>query len=151
MKKIAILFVYMFMVTTLQAQDHTETIKEIQNYIQETSQNQWFDPINKNGNLENGTSYDLSYYVLPTNEVFSIIYTVFEKHTTQKVFYYKNNQLIACITEETDANNANKLLRYADYFYKDGLLLNSLEEKKDMPAADFYNEGMQKLKTHQNN
>lgn len=151
MKKIAILFVYMFMVTTLQAQDHTETIKEIQNYIQETSQNQWFDPINKNGNLENGTSYDLSYYVLPTNEVFSIIYTVFEKHTTQKVFYYKNNQLIACITEETDANNANKLLRYADYFYKNGILLNTLEEKKEMPSNQFYNEGMQKLKTHQNN
>ncbi len=128
------------------AQNSEADIKAIQNYIQTTSQNEWFDPINKSGTAANGSTYDLSYYVLSDNTVFSIIYTVFDKHTLQKVFYYKNNELTACIIEETDANNANKLLRYADYFFKNGQLINTADENKEIPSTTIYAEGMQKLK-----
>src|SRR5690606_28865996 len=84
--------------------------------------------------------------ILPDTKTFSIIYTVFDKYTLQKVFYYKENQLIACIIEETDANNANKLLHYADYFYKNGVLINAGDENKEFPATEAYLEGMEKLK-----
>ena len=68
------------------------------------------------------------------------------QYTLQKVFYYKNNELIACIIEETDANNANKLIKYADYFFKDGQLINTADENKEIPSATIYREGIQKLK-----
>lgn len=136
----------MFLATSVFAQNNDAEIKSIQNYIQSTSQNEWFDPINKPGTAANGSTYDLSYYVLPDNNIFSIIYTVFDKYTLQKVFYYKNTELIACIIEETDANNANKLLRYADYFFKDGQLINTTDENKEIPSATIYQEGIQKLK-----
>lgn len=146
MKKIILTIVCLFFITSVFAQNNDVEIKTIQSYIQSTSQNEWFDPINKPGTTANGQSYDLSYYVLSDNTVFSIIYTVFDKYTLQKVFYYKNNELIACIIEETDANNANKLLRYADYFYKNGVLINANGENKEFPATEAYLEGIQKLK-----
>ncbi|HUH25293.1 MAG TPA: hypothetical protein VLY87_01575 [Flavobacterium sp.] len=128
------------------SQTNDADIKEIQEYIQTTSQSEWFDPVNKNGTLANNSTYDLAYYILPTNEVFSIIYTVFDKNTLSKVFYYQNNELIACIIEETDPNNANKLLRFADYFYKAGVLIQTNEEKIDFPSNEAYQKGMEKLK-----
>lgn len=136
----------MFLMTSVFAQSNDTEIKTIQNYIQSTSQNEWFDPINKNGKLPSGAAYDLSYYILSDKNVFSIIYTVFEKYTLQKVFYYKENQLIACVVEETDANNANKLLRYVDYFYTNGLLINTADENKELPSETMYSEGLLKLK-----
>ncbi len=153
MKKLIASMVFMFLVTSAFAQNTDAEIKEIQNYIQSTSQNEWFDPINSTGTLPGGTTYDLSYYVLPDANIFSIIYTVFEKHTLQKVFYYKKNELIACVVEETDANNANKLLRYVDYFYSNGQLINTADENKELPSAVLHSEGVQKLKeagTNQN-
>ena len=146
MKKIFITVVCLFLATSVFAQNNDAEIKTIQNYIQSTSQNEWFDPINKPGTTATGSTYDLSYYVLSNNNVFSIIYTVFDKYTFQKVFYYKNNELIACIIEETDANNANKLIKYADYFFKDGQLINTADENKEIPSATIYQEGIQKLK-----
>ncbi len=146
MKKIIASFLLLFSISTAFAQDSDTEIKQIQSYIQATSQNEWFDPVNKNGTLANGTLYDLAYYILPDTKTFSIIYTVFDKYTLQKVFYYKENQLIACIIEETDANNANKLLHYADYFYKNGVLINADDENKEFPATEAYLEGMEKLK-----
>ena len=146
MKKVIASLFFVLSVSTAFAQKNDAEIKQIQSYIQTTSQNEWFDPINKNGTLENGASYDLAYYILPNNETFSIIYTVFEKHSLQKVFYYKENQLIACIVEENDTNNANKLLQYADYFYKDGVLINPADENKLFPSATIYQEGLEQLK-----
>jgi|SRR5690606_1887361 len=146
MKKIITSLLLICSITTAFAQINDTEIKQIQSYIQSTSQNEWFDPVNKNGTLANGTPYDLAYYILPDNKTFSIIYTVFDKYTLQKVFYYKEDLLIACIIEETDANNANKLLQYADYFYKDGTLINTNDEKKEFPAIEAYQEGMEKLK-----
>lgn len=151
MKKIFLTVVCMFLTTSVFAQNNDTEIKTIQNYIQSTSQNEWFDPINSTGTLANGSTYDLSYYVLPDKNIFSIIYTVFEKHTLQKVFYYKNNLLIACIVEETDANNANKLLRYADYFYSNGQLINTADENKELPSVTLHSEGLQKLKEADSN
>jgi len=132
------------------AQTADGEIKKIQAYIQATSQNEWFDPVNKTETLENGSVYDLAYYIKPDLETFSIIYTVFEKHTLKKIFYYRNNDLIACIVEETDPNNANKLLQYADYFYKDGILINIADEKKGFSSKEIYEEGIQKLKELKN-
>lgn len=146
MKKFFLTIVCLFFTTSIFAQNNDAEIKTIQNYIQSTSQNEWFDPINKPGTTANGSMYDLSYYVLSDNNIFSIIYTVFDKYTLQKVFYYQNNELIACIIEETDANNANKLLRYADYFFKEGQLINTADENKEIPSAVIYQEGIQKLK-----
>lgn len=145
MKKIILTFICMFLFAFGFAQNTDVDIKEIQNYIQSTSQNEWFDPINKSGTNANGLAYTLSYYVLANDSVFSIIYTVFDKYTLQKVFYYKNNGLIACIVEETDANNANKLLRYVDYFFSNGLLINTADENKDFPSSLLYSEGMQQF------
>lgn len=133
-----------------QAQETNQEIKNIQTFIQETSQNEWFDPINKMDKLDNGVSYDIAYYVLTNKEVFSIIYTVFDKTTLRKSFYYKQNQLIACIVEETDANNANKILKYADYFIKDNELINKLEEKSYFPSKDIITEGIEKLNAFNN-
>lgn len=127
------------------AQTSDDEIKKIQSYIQTTSQNEWFDPVNKTGTLENGSVYDLAYYIKPDRDTFSIIYTVFEKHTLKKIFYYRNNDLVACIVEETDPNNANKLLQYADYFYKDQALINSADEKKSFSSKEIYEEGIKKL------
>jgi|SRR5690606_7081173 hypothetical protein len=146
MKNIILTLVCMFLGTSVFAQNNDAEIKTIQTYIQSTSQNEWFDPINKPGTNANGLAYDLSYYVLADDSVFSIIYTVFDKYTLQKVFYYKQNELIACIVEETDANNANKLLRYADYFFKNGQLINTADENKELPSNLLYAEGVQKLK-----
>ena len=146
MRKIITVFFCVFAIASAFAQNTNEDIQKIQNYIQKTSENEWFDPVNKPGTLANGTTYDLSYYILADGSVFSIIYTVFDKYTLQKVFYYKDDVLIACIVEETDANNANKLLQYADYFYKDGVLLNTSDEKKELPSASLQTEGIQKLK-----
>lgn len=145
MKKIVLSILCMFLFSSGFAQNTDAEIKEIQSYIQSTSQNEWFDPINSTGTLPSGGTYDLSYYLLPDSNIFSIIYTVFEKYTLQKVFYYKNNQLIACIVEETDANNANKLLRYADYFYNNQQLINTADENKEIPSASLHAEGLQKL------
>lgn len=130
------------------AQTNETEIKQVQTYIQSTSQNEWFDPINETGTLANGNTFDRAYYVLPNNQVFSIIHTVFEKQTLQKVFYFKNDQLIACIIEETDANNANKLLRYADYFFKDGVLINITDENKDFPSTETYQQGIDLLQMY---
>lgn len=146
MKKSLFSFICLLFVTLSFAQTNDTEIKQIQNYIQTTSQNEWFDPINKSGTLENGISYDLAYYILPNNETFSIIYTVFDKTTLRKVFYFKESKIIACIIEETDANNANKLLRYADYFYKDGTLMNPESENKDFPSVAIHQEGLDKNK-----
>ena len=146
MKKIITSLFFVLSISTAFGQENNAEIKQIQSYIQTTSQNEWFDPVNKPGTTTNGLAYDLSYYMLSDTDVFSIIYTVFDKHTLQKVYYYKENQLIACIIEETDANNANKLLQYADYFYKDGVLINTADENKQFPSATIYQEGLEKLK-----
>ena len=146
MKKNLFSFICLVFVTLSFAQTNDTEIKQIQNYIQTTSQSEWFDPINNSGTLENGILYDLAYYILPNNETFSIIYTVFDKKTLRKVFYFKENKIIACIIEETDANNANKLLRYADYFYKNGTLMNAEAENKDFPSAAIHQEGLEKNK-----
>ena len=146
MKKLIIVTVFSFFSISGFSQTNDKNIKEIQHYIQTTSQNEWFDPVNKSGTLANNSTFDLAYYVLPTNEVFSIIYTVFDKNTLRKIFYYQNNELIACIIEETDPNNANKLLRYADYFYQNGILINANYEKKDFPSNIAYQEGIKQLK-----
>lgn len=130
------------------AQTNDTEIKQIQNYIQIISEDEWFDPINKNGTLANNNTYDVAYYVLPDNKIFSIIYTVFDEHTLQKVFYYKDNQLITCIIEESDPNNYNKLLRYADYFFKDGVLINTNNENKDFPSTEAYQEGINQLQNY---
>ncbi len=145
MKKIITTCLLFFAIASTFAQNSHEDIQTIQNYIQKTSQNEWFDPINKKGSLSNNTTYDTAYYLLSNDSVFSIIHTVYEKHTLQKVFYYKEGALIACIVEETDANNANRLLQYADYFFKDGALLNTGDEKEAFPAAALFTEGMEKL------
>ena len=134
---------FLFQILVTHAQNTNSEIKEIQKYIQSTSQNEWFDPVNSSGTLDNGTSYDLSYYVLPDTDIFSIIYTVYDKYTIQKVFYYKDKKLIACILEETDANNANKLIRYVDYFYKDGVLINTADENKNLPSNTLLAEGLE--------
>lgn len=144
MKKTIINSLFLFFTGLTFAQTNDANIKQIQNYIQTTSQTEWFDPINVKGTLSGGNSYDLAYYMLPTQEPFSIIYTVFSKTTIRKVFYYENKELVACIIEETDANNANKLLRYADYFYKEGVLINTADEKKEFPSTEIYQEGIQK-------
>src|SRR5690606_21558663 len=128
------------------AQTDDAAIKEIQQYIQNTSQSGWFDPVNKTGSLDDGSTYDLAYYILPEEAVFSIIYTVFDKNTLRKVFYYKNNELIAAIIEEHDGNNANQLLWYADYFYKVELLINTTDENEDCSSTKAYAEGTEKLK-----
>lgn len=133
------------------AQTNEIEIKQVQAYIQSTSQSEWFDPINQTGTLANGNTFDRAYYVLPNNQVFSIIHTVFEKQTLQKVFYFKNDQLIACIIEETDANNANKLLRYADYFFNDGVLINTDDENNDFPSEEAFTQGITLLKSFYNN
>lgn len=146
MKKLIIITLFLFFSVCGFSQTNDENIKEIQHYIQTTSQNEWFDPVNKSGTLQNNSTFDLAYYILPTNEVFSIIYTVFDKNTLRKIFYYQNNKLIACIMEETDPNNANKLLRYADYFYQNGILINVNDEKKDFPSNTAYQEGIKQLK-----
>lgn len=148
MKKI--IFICAIALTSLNLQAQTNQIEKIQNYIQETSQTEWFDPINKTGALLNGSTYDLSYYVLPDNTMFSIIYTVFDKTTLRKSFYYQNSQLIACIVEETDGNNANKILRYADYFLKDNLLINKEDENLSFPSNEIISEGLQNLKEYNN-
>lgn len=148
---ILVLLLAVYGTFTTSAQTADAEIKTIQQYIQSTSQNEWFDPINKTGKFDNGSLYDLSYYVLPNQQTFSIIYTVFEKYSLRKIFYYKENKLIACIIEESDTNNANKLLRYADYFYKDGLLINTSDENKDFPSTTIYEEGIQNLKGLQPN
>lgn len=146
MKKIILNLVFSLFAFNSFAQTNNAVIEEIQQYIQSTSQNEWFDPVNKTGTLEDGSTYDLAYYILPDDEIFSIIYTLFDKNTLRKVFYYQNNELIASIIEERDGNNANELLRYADYFYKNGVLINNNDEKKDFPSMEVYTEGMEKLK-----
>jgi len=150
MKRIISGMFFSLMALSAFAQTADDEIRKIQTYIQTTSQNEWFDPVNKTGTLENGTLYDLSYYVKPDQEAFSIIYTVFEKHTWKKIFYYRDNDLIACIIEETDPNNANKLLQYADYFYKDKVLINVSDEKKGFPSGEIYEQGIQILKELKN-
>jgi hypothetical protein len=140
-KKLILILIVLYNIV-LFAQDNTQKIIDIQSYIQETSQSAWFDPINKTGNLEDGTSYDLSYYTLNENDLFSVIYTTFGKITLRKVYYYKNNVVIASIVEETDANNANKLLNYADYFYENAQLINVNEMKNEFLPTEIYNEGM---------
>jgi len=149
MKKILYISLLFVGCLTTEAQINTE-VEHVQNYIQTTSQTEWFDPINKTGVLENGSQYDLSYYVLPDNTLFSIIYTVFDKATLRKSFYFKNNQLIACIVEETDTNNANKILKYADYFIKDNVLINKEDENKYFPSTNIINEGLEKINTFNN-
>ncbi|HLW63059.1 MAG TPA: hypothetical protein VKY33_06615 [Flavobacterium sp.] len=146
MKKILLNLVFSLFAFNCFAQTDDAAIKEIQQYIQNTSQSGWFDPVNKTGSLDDGSTYDLAYYILPEEAVFSIIYTVFDKNTLRKVFYYKNNELIAAIIEEHDGNNANKLLWYADYFYKDSVLINTKDEKENIPSNTAYLEGMKKLK-----
>lgn len=146
MKKIILNLVFSLFAFNSFAQTNNAVIEEIQQYIQSTSQNEWFDPVNKTGTLEDGSTYDLAYYILSDDEIFSIIYTLFDKNTLRKVFYYQNNELIASIIEEHDSNNANELLRYVDYFYKDGVLINNNDEKKDFPSMKAYTEGMEKLK-----
>jgi len=143
MKNMLTIIFFLFQILVTHAQNTNSEIKEIQKYIQSTSQNEWFDPVNSSGTLDNGTSYDLSYYVLPDTDIFSIIYTVYDKYTIQKVFYYKDKKLIACILEETDANNANKLIRYVDYFYKDGVLINTADENKNLPSNTLLAEGLE--------
>lgn len=146
MKKILLNLVFSLLAFNCFAQTDDAVIEEIQYYIQSTSQNEWFDPVNKTETLDDGSVSDLSYYILPNGEVFSIIYTVFDKNTLRKVFYYQNDKLIAAIIEEHDGNNANQLLWYADYFYKDGLLINTTDENKDFSSMKAYTEGMEKLK-----
>lgn len=146
MKKILLNLVFSLLAFNCFAQTDDAVIEEIQYYIQSTSQNEWFDPVNKTETLDDGSVSDLSYYILPNGEVFSIIYTVFDKNTLRKVFYYQNNKLIAGIIEEHDGNNANKLLWYADYFYKDGLLINTTDENEDFSSTKAYAEGTEKLK-----
>lgn len=143
MKNMLTIIFFLIQILVTNAQNTNSEIKEIQKYIQSTSQNEWFDPVNSSGTLDNGTSYDLSYYVLPDTDIFSIIYTVYDKYTIQKVFYYKDKKLIACILEETDANNANKLIRYVDYFYKDGVLINTADENKNLPSNTLLAEGLE--------
>lgn len=150
MKKIILGLFFTLTALSSFAQTADDEIKKIQTYIQTTSQNEWFDPVNKTGTLENGSLYDLAYYIKPDLDTFSIIYTVFEKLTLKKIFYYRNNDLVACIIEETDPKNANKLLQYADYFYKDGTLINVADEKKGFSSTEIYEEGNQKLKELRN-
>lgn len=148
MKKIICITIFSLFSTFAISQTSEENIKEVQNYIQNTSQTAWFDPINEKGSLEDGILFDKSYYILSNDEVFSIIFTLYDKTSVRKVFYYKENQLIAAIIEEHDVNNSNKLLRYADYFYKNGTLINSTDEQKSFPSGDAYQEGTKLLKEY---
>ena len=123
MKKILYISLLFVGCLTTEAQINTE-VEHVQNYIQTTSQTEWFDPINKTG--------------------------VLEKATLRKSFYFKNNQLIACIVEETDTNNANKILKYADYFIKDNVLINKEDENKYFPSTNIINEGLEKINAFNN-
>lgn len=143
-KIICIALLYVFS-TYSYSQTPVEVIKGIQNYIQNTSQSAWFDPINEEGMLENGIVFDTSYYILPDNNVFSIIYTLYDKTSIRKTFYYKEGQLIAAIIEEHDVNNSNQLLRFADYFFKNHLLINTTDEQEHFPSEKAFNEGLKLL------
>lgn len=142
MKKIICIALLHVFSTYSFSQTPEEVIKEVQNYIQNTSQSAWFDPVNENGSLEDGTIFDKSYYILPDNDVFSIIYTLYNKTNIRKVFYYQEKKLIAAIIEEHDVNNSNQLLRYADYFYKNDLLINTSDEQKHFPSKKAFDEGL---------
>ena len=68
------------------AQTNDTEIKQIQNYIQIISEDEWFDPINKNGTLANNNTYDVAYYVLPDNKIFQL-FTPFLMNIHYKRFF----------------------------------------------------------------
>ncbi|MDN3707082.1 hypothetical protein QW060_08035 [Myroides ceti] len=142
-----------FMSVTAYSQTIPDTefkISEINTYIEDINENEQFEVENINGTLKKNNKdidYSISYFAFDATQLFSVIYQEYDEISTNKIFYYKKNKVVAAIVEIiNNKDNKDRLEEQAIYFYDVDTLLNTAEINEKYPHDSLLNEGKNRLK-----
>jgi len=125
-------------------------ISEINTYIENINENEQFEVENVNGTLKRNNKdidYSISYFAFDSTQLFSVIYQEYDEISTNKIFYYKKNKVVAAIVEIiNNKDNKDRLEEQVIYFYDMDTLLNTAEINEKYPSDALLNEGKNRLK-----
>lgn len=127
---------------------NNQKIEGIQKYIEEVTVGTNFISDTEQGKVSDSThggdTYTKTFYALDENELFSVFYQEYGLGYLQKMFYYKDNQLIAVIIEYADKTKStvSKLeTAQTQYFFEKNILLNTEELDELFPPDVVLKEG----------
>lgn len=92
--------------------------------------------------------YSLSYYAMDEKELFTVVYAQFDTTSTNKIFTYKDGEVVRVAMEKISHQKENdRVVFQAMYFYDHGQLLNPNDEQEGYSSSQALEEGKTYLNT----
>lgn len=145
-------FINIYFLTAQTGKDASIKIKEIEQYIDNVTTTVNFAAETSTGVITypdgKPVDYSLTYYATGPTDLFSIVYQEFDTLSINKVFYYKEGEVILIVIEEIDTRKeSDRLVNQVIYYFENNILLNTEAEQEKYASAALLEEAAEKRQT----